>query len=256
MITIILHGCNGHMGRMISETAAVRDDMKIVAGVDLDTNQSFDYPVYETMAECKAIAADVIIDFSTARAVDDVVHFVAETKIPAVICTTGLTMEQQKKLEEVSKSAALLRSANMALGVNLMMKLAADAARVLADKGYDMEIVEKHHRRKVDAPSGTALAIADAVNAVCGGSYHYCYGRAERHEARDPKEIGISSVRGGTIPGDHDVIFAGEDEVLTISHTAYSRKIWAQGALAAAEFLAGKRPGYYRMTDVIGDVLR
>lgn len=255
MIRMILHGCNGHMGRMVSEAALEDQDVEIVAGVDVDFTRRYEYPVFASMKETSAVKADVIVDFSVAKAVDEVINYSAETGIPAVICTTGLKEEQLKKLEEASGKTAILRSANMALGVNLMMKLAADAARILSENGYDIEIVEKHHRRKVDAPSGTALALADSINAACGQRYSYCYGRAERHEARPASEIGISAVRGGTIPGDHDVIFAGEDEVLTISHTAYSRKIWAKGACTAAKFLAGRPAGYYTMMDVIGDVI-
>lgn len=256
MTKIILHGCNGHMGRMISETAAEDTEIQIVAGVDTDTAAHYAYPVFGTLEETAGIEADVLIDFSIARAVNAVIDYVGRTGLPAIICTTGLTMEQQIRLEEISKTAAVLRSANMALGVNLVMKLAADAASVLAANGFDIELVEKHHRRKVDAPSGTALAIADSINEACGRAFRYVYGRSERHEARNAKEIGISAVRGGTIPGDHDVIFAGEDEVITISHSAYSRKIWAKGAFTAAKYLAGKPAGYYTMADVIGDVLQ
>lgn len=255
MIKIILHGCNGHMGRMLSETAAAGCGAEIVAGVDIDTEARFAYPVFGTMGECAGIGADVIVDFSVAAAVDEALRFAGEAGIPLIVCTTGLSEEQRGRLEELSSSVAVLQSANMALGVNLLMKLAADAARVLADKGYDIEIVEKHHRRKLDAPSGTALALADAVNEACGGVYRCACGRAGLCEARDPKEIGISAVRGGTIPGDHDVIFAGEDEVITISHRAYSRRIWAEGAIAAAKYLAGRPAGFYRMSDVIGAAL-
>lgn len=256
MINIILHGCNGHMGRMICDTAVEETGIRIAAGVDVDTAVHYDFPVFEHMSDISGVEADVIIDFSVARAVDELISYVEKTQIPAIICTTGLTMEQQIRLEEASKKTALLRSANMALGVNLLIRLAADAAKILAANGYDIEIVEKHHRRKVDAPSGTALAIADSINDACDGQFRYVYGRSERHEARDPHEIGISAVRGGTIPGDHDVIFAGEDELITLSHTAYSRKIWAKGAFTAARFLAGKPAGYYTMADVIGDVLK
>ena len=255
MIRILLHGCNGHIGRMICETAKEDPAAVIAAGVDIDTTRNYDFPVYSSMKEVPAGTADVIVDFSVAKAVDEVIDYAAETGIPAVVCTTGLSEGQLQKLSEASGKAAVLRSANMALGVNLLLKLAADAAKILSDKGYDIEIVERHHRRKLDAPSGTALALADSMNEACGGKFSYCYGRAERHEARPASEIGISAVRGGTIPGDHDVIFAGEDEVITLSHTAYSRKIWAKGALNAAQFLAGKPAGYYTMMDVIGDAL-
>ena len=256
MTRIILHGCNGHMGKMISSTALEESGISIAAGVDIDTTVNFGYPVFSSMKEAGgAVSADVVVDFSVAKAVDEVIEFAAETGIPSVICTTGLSEAQLKRIEEVSGTTAILRSANMALGVNLLLKLAADAAKILSAKGYDIEIVEKHHRRKLDAPSGTALALADSVNAACGGKYTYCYGRADRHAPRDAAEIGISAVRGGTIPGDHDVIFAGEDEVITLSHTAYSRKVFAKGALSAAAFLAGKPAGYYTMLDVIGDDL-
>ncbi|MBQ7536167.1 MAG: 4-hydroxy-tetrahydrodipicolinate reductase [Stomatobaculum sp.] len=255
MTRIILHGCNGHMGKIVSSTALEESGVKIVAGVDIDTTVNYDFPVCSSMKEVSADSADVVVDFSVAKAVDEVIDYAAETGIPTVICTTGLTETQLKRIDEVSKTAPILRSANMALGVNLLFKLAADAAKILSAKGYDIEIVEKHHRRKLDAPSGTALAIADAINAACDDKFTYCYGRSERHAPRDAAEIGISAVRGGTIPGDHDVIFAGEDEVITLSHTAYSRKIWAKGALSAAAFLAGKPAGYYTMMDVIGDAL-
>lgn len=256
MIKIILHGCNGHMGRMVSETAAEDPDVEIAAGVDQNAEKTFGYPVYGSLEELTDLKADVLIDFSTAKAVDEVISFALRTKIPSVVCTTGITLEQQQALEDAAKTAPILRSANMALGVNLVMKLAAQAAKVLAKNGYDIEIVEAHHRRKVDAPSGTAIAIADSINAECGDRYHYVYQRTDRRESRDANEIGISSIRGGTIPGRHDVIYAGDDEVITISHSAYSRKIWARGALTAAKFLAGKPAGYYTMDDVLGDALK
>ena len=168
-----------------------------------------------------------------------------------VLCTTGLSGEQLAAVEKASQVTAILRSANMSLGVNLLLKLVSDAARVLAGSGFDMEIVEKHHNQKVDAPSGTALALADSMNQAMDGQYAYTCDRSTRREKRNPKEIGISSVRGGSIVGEHDVIFAGRDEVLTLSHTAYSKAIFAKGALEAAKFLAGKKPGMYSMTDVV-----
>jgi 4-hydroxy-tetrahydrodipicolinate reductase len=251
VIKIILHGCNGAMGRVISEMAADDADLSIAAGTDISTEQHFTYPVYRTLEEIPAESADVLVDFSVAAAVDEVISYAEKHHMPAVVCTTGLSEEQLKRLSEAAKSTAVLRSANMSLGVNLLQKLAADAARTLAAAGFDIEIVEKHHHRKLDAPSGTALALADSVNEACGNTYHYVYDRSTRHAARDPKEIGISSVRAGSIVGDHDIIFAGEDEVITLSHTAYSRKIFAKGALSAARFLAGKPAGFYGMADVI-----
>ena len=255
MVRILLHGCNGHMGRVVSDLARGEQDLKIVCGVDINTEQHYDFPVFGTMKEAAGTAVDVIVDFSTAKAVDPVIDFAAEQGIPAIICTTALTESQLQHLDEASKKTAILRSANMALGVNLLMKLAADAAKVLRQNGFDIEIVEEHHRRKIDAPSGTALAIADKINEACSGVYSYNYGRADRHEARPKDEIGISAVRGGTIPGNHDVIFAGEDEVIRIQHTSYSRSIWAKGAFSAARYLNGKPAGYYTMMDVIGDAI-
>jgi len=251
VIRILLHGCNGAMGKVISEMAAEDKDLSVCCGVDLSGLKNYDYPVFKTLKECEGIPADVIVDFSTASAVDGVLSFAAERKIPAVVCTTGLNESQISRLKKTAEETAVLRSANMSLGINLILKLAAEAAKTLTDAGFDVEIVEKHHHRKLDAPSGTAIEIADSVNRACGSRYHYVYDRSGRHEARNPEEIGISSVRAGSIVGDHDLIFAGDDEVITLSHTAYSRRIFAKGALAAAKFLAGKPAGFYTMSDVI-----
>ena len=193
-----------------------------------------------------------MIDFSTAGAVDGLLAYCVEKKLPVVLCTTGLSEEQQRRVEETAGTAAVLQSANMSLGVNLLLKLVEAGARALAPAGFDMEIVEKHHSRKLDAPSGTAIALADAANRAMGDAYHYVYDRSGRRQKRDPREIGISSVRGGSIVGEHDVIFAGMDEIVTLSHTAFSRSIFAKGALEAAVFLAGKEPGLYSMADVLG----
>ena len=172
-------------------------------------------------------------------------------KVPCVLCTTGLSGEQLAKIEEASKEVAILKSANMSLGINTLLKLLKDAAAVLAPAGFDIEIVEKHHNLKVDAPSGTALALADSINEEFENEYEYIYDRSQKREKRSKKEIGISAVRGGTIVGDHDVIFAGVDEVITFSHTAYSKAVFGKGAVQAAKFLAGKPAGYYNMSHVI-----
>ena len=185
------------------------------------------------------------------RKPDGLLAYSCKKQVPVVLCTTGLSGEQLAAVEKASQVTAILRSANMSLGVNLLLKLVSDAARVLAGSGFDMEIVEKHHNQKVDAPSGTALALADSMNQAMDGQYAYTCDRSTRREKRNPKEIGISSVRGGSIVGEHDVIFAGRDEVVTLSHTAYSKAIFAKGALEAAKFLAGKKPGMYSMTDVV-----
>ena len=185
-------------------------------------------------------------------AFDALLDYCESTKTPVVLCTTGLSEEQLEKVKKVSGNVAVLRSANMSLGINLLMKLLKEAAEKLVPAGFDMEIVEKHHNLKLDAPSGTAIALADSINEEFNNEYEYVYDRSQRREKRPQKEIGISAVRGGTIVGDHDVIFAGKDEVITFSHTAYSKALFGQGAVSAAKFLAGKGPGMYSMKDVIG----
>lgn len=250
MIKAIMHGCNGAMGQVISSLAEADGEMEIVAGVDLNTERKNSYPVYASLEECPR--ADVIIDFASAKAVDHLLDYCAATGTPVVLCTTGLSEEQIRRVEETAEKAAVLRSANMSLGINLLLKLVKEAARVLAAADFDIEILEKHHNRKLDAPSGTALALADSINEAMESQYHYVYDRSSRRQKRDPREIGIQSVRGGSIVGEHDVIFAGQDEVITISHIAYSRAIFAKGAVAAAKFLAGKTSGLYDMADVIG----
>ena len=251
MVRVIINGCSGHMGKVVTDVIAEDPDIEAVAGIDITDNHERDYPVFTDPKTC-GVEADAIIDFSNFRAVDGILDFAKERKIPLVLCTTGLTEEQLAKVEEYSQDVAILRSANMSLGINLLLKLVREATEVLKDSGFDIEILEEHHNRKIDAPSGTALALADSINEASGGRYHYVYGRQDRHEKRDAKEIGISSIRGGTIVGVHDVIYAGTDEVVEIRHTAYSRAIFAKGAVAAAKFLAGKKAGKYDMADVIG----
>ncbi len=250
MVRMIMHGCSGAMGRTIGELVKGQDAIAIVAGVDLNDSVKQDYPVYKALEDVTE-EADVVVDFAAASAVDHLLDFCAEKKMPVVLCTTGLSGDQAEKVSQAAEKTAVLRSANMSLGINLLLKLVREAAQTLAEAGFDMEIVEKHHNQKVDAPSGTALALADSVNEAMGSQYHYVYGRSERHEKRDQKEIGISAVRGGSIVGEHDVIFAGKDEVVTLSHTAYSKAIFAKGAIEAAKFLAGKKAGLYSMADVI-----
>lgn len=251
MVKILMHGCNGAMGQVISNLALENDEAKIVAGVDISGEVKNDYPVFTTLEACD-VPVDVIIDFSTAKAIDGLLDYVEDKKIPVVLCTTGLSDAQIERAKEVSKEVAVLKSANMSLGVNTVFKLAAMAAQILASKGYDMEIVEKHHNRKLDAPSGTALAIADAINEAMNGEYSYTLDRSARRQKRDPKEIGIQAVRGGTIVGEHEVFYCGPDEVIEIKHTAYSRAIFGKGALSAAIYLADQGAGMYTMSDVIG----
>jgi len=251
MVKVIMHGCNGHMGQVISGLTAQDQEVKIVAGIDISDCRENGYPVFTDINACD-VQADVMIDFSSFKATDGVLDYCRAKKLPLVLCTTGLTPQQLEKVKECSKETAILRSANMSLGINIMLKLIQDAAKVLAGAGFDMEIVEKHHKLKCDAPSGTALALADSLNEAMDGRYHYVYDRSQVHQSRDELEIGISAVRGGTIVGDHDVIFAGPDEVVTVSHRAYSKAVFGKGAVEAAKYLAGKPAGMYDMQDVIG----
>lgn len=250
MVKIIMHGCNGKMGQVISGMLASDSEAQLVAGVDVFDDGHNPYPVFRNIWECD-VEADCLIDFSSAAAVDAMLDYCLEKKLPCVLCTTGLSEEQLQKVEKVSEKIAVLRSANMSLGINLLLKLLKNAAGILAPAGFDMEIVEKHHNLKADAPSGTALALADSINEELDNAYTYICDRSTRRQKRPEKEIGISAVRGGTIVGDHDVIFAGEDEVITFSHRAYSKAVFAKGAVQAAKFLAGKPHGKYDMSDVI-----
>ena len=251
MVRIIMHGCNGKMGQVITGLVADDPNAQIVAGIDIADNRDNGYPVFTDIKKCD-VAADVIVDFAAAAAVNALLDYSVEKQIPVVLCTTGLSDEQLARVKESSKKVAILKSANMSLGINTLMKLLKDAANVFAPAGYDIEIVEKHHNQKVDAPSGTAIALADSINEARGGEYEYVYDRSQVRKKRDKKEIGISAVRGGTIVGEHEVIFAGIDEVIEFKHTAYSKSVFAKGAVEAAKFLAGKPAGMYDMADVIG----
>ncbi|MCR4867805.1 MAG: 4-hydroxy-tetrahydrodipicolinate reductase [Lachnospiraceae bacterium] len=250
MTRVIMHGCNGRMGQMITGIVTNDPDVDIVAGVDVSDHIKNNYPVFKSISECD-VQADVIIDFANASAVDVLLEYAAGRQIPVVLCTTGLSEAQLEHMKQTSEKVAILKSANMSLGINTIMKLLKEITPLFAESGFDIEIVEKHHNQKLDAPSGTALALADSVNEALGNEYEYVYDRSNRREKRPKKEIGISAVRGGSIVGDHDVIFAGMDEVVTISHTAYSRAVFGKGAVAAAKFLADKGPGMYDMSDVI-----
>lgn len=250
MVKMIMHGCNGKMGQVITGICKEDENIEIVAGVDPYTGLENSYPVFAKISECD-VEADVIVDFAAAPAVDDLLAYSVEKQIPVVLCTTGLTEEQLAKVEGTSKQVAVLKSANMSLGINMLMDLLQKAAKVLAPAGFDMEIVEKHHNQKVDAPSGTALALADSINEALDNAYDYKYDRSQERKKREKYEIGIQAVRGGNIVGEHEVIFAGTDEVIEFKHTAYSKGVFAKGAVEAAKFLAGKPAGRYEMSDVI-----
>lgn len=251
MVRAIMHGCNGSMGQVISGLIEQDGEICIAAGIDAYTEKKNSYPVFSSLEACD-VEADVVIDFSNAKAVDSLLHACVQKKLPVVVCTTGLSPSQTALVEETAKQIAVLRSANMSLGVNVLLKLLKEAAKVLAPAGFDIEILEKHHNQKVDAPSGTALALADSINEALDQVYTYKYDRSTERVKRKKDEIGIQAIRGGTIVGEHDVYFAGKDEVITFSHTAYSKAIFANGAIQAAKFLAGKEPALYSMADVIG----
>lgn len=250
MVRAIMHGCNGRMGQVVSGLVKEDTGIEFVAGIDSYTEKKNDYPVFAKISDCN-VEADVIIDFSNAAAVDDLLDYCVEKQVPVVLCSTGLSEEQLQKVEEASKKVAVLKSANMSLGINLLLKLLQNATRVLAPAGYDIELVERHHNQKLDAPSGTAIALADSINETMDNAYEYVYDRSQVRKKRDAKEIGISAVRGGTIVGEHEVIYAGTDEVIEFKHTAYSRTVFGKGAVEAAKFLAGKEAGRYYMADVI-----
>ena len=250
MVNVILHGCNGRMGQMLSTLIAADEEMTVVAGIEPSGEAKNEYPVYKNFDEFKD-EADVIIDFSTASAMDSLLTYCEKTHTPLVLCSTGLSEDQLDRVEKLASESAVLISANMSLGINVLLKLLKNITKTLYGNGFDIEIVEKHHNQKLDAPSGTALALADVMkNELEDISYNF--NRTEVRKKRDKNEIGISSVRGGTIVGEHEVIFAGTDEVVEIRHTAYSRAVFAKGAMSAAKFLKGKNAGKYDMSDVIG----
>lgn len=251
MIRILMHGCNGRMGKAIDELLKEEKELIVVAGVDAYFGEEKKYPIYQSLSACKE-KADVVIDFSNAEAVDELVAFCVEEKLPLVLCTTGLSEKQLAEVNLVATKIPVLKSANMSLGINLLLEMLKDATRVLATKGYDIEILERHHNQKVDAPSGTALALADAINEELEVPFDYVYDRSPVRQKRGQEEIGIVALRGGTIVGEHEVMFAGSDEVITFKHAAHSRMVFAKGAMEAARFLVNQSPGMYNMGDVIG----
>ncbi|MBE5938906.1 MAG: 4-hydroxy-tetrahydrodipicolinate reductase [Lachnospiraceae bacterium] len=251
MVRIIMRGCNGKMGRNITDLVKADSEAEIVAGIDFFDGVKNDYPVYKSMGEVKE-EADVVIDFASPDMLDDLLEYGIANNVALVLCTTGYSLDDLDKINEASKKVAILRSANMSVGINTMMKVLETVSAVLADAGFDIEIVEKHHNQKLDAPSGTALALADTINECLDDEYTYTYDRSDKREKRPKKEIGLSAVRGGTIVGEHEIIFAGTDEVLEFKHTAYSKVIFGKGAIQAAKFLKGKEAGMYNMRQVIG----
>ena len=238
MINIIMNGCNGKMGRVITRLAGEDPDCRIVCGVDINTSVENEYPVFENIRDFDG-DADVIIDFSHPSTLTATLEYATSKNIPAIICTTGLSSDQKDEIVKASEKTAIFFSANMSIGVNLIVELAKKAAKVL-EGSFDIEIIEKHHNQKIDAPSGTALMIADSVSEVLQSESVYTYDRHSVRKKRSPNEIGIHSVRGGSIVGEHSVIFAGQDEVIEIKHQATSKEVFAAGAVKAAKFIKGK----------------
>lgn len=248
MTTIAICGCNGKMGRVIAECAAQREDCTVVAGIDVNTS-SREFPVYGSPFDMKE-RPDVVIDYSHPSSLERLLDYGKLTGVPLVIATTGFTSKQIEGIRKAAEQIPVFFTFNMSLGIHLLTELARKAATVLGDQ-FDIEIVEKHHSRKVDAPSGTAIMLADAVAEARGGSMQFTYDRHSCRRPREKSEIGIHSVRGGTIVGEHDIIFAGHDETITLSHSAASKDVFAVGSLSAAVFLKGKPSGLYSMADLV-----
>lgn len=252
MISILINGCNGRMGQVVSRLAREDESVNIAAGVDVSPEKaSNDFPVYPSLNDVKE-KVDVIIDFSNIKGLYELLDYGIRNHTPIVICTTGQSQEDKDRIKAASKSVAILTSANMSVGINLILSLVKTAAKALGDS-FDIEIVERHHNQKADSPSGTALAIADSINTALDNSREYVYGRHSKTEKRTRREIGIHAVRGGNIVGDHSIIFAGAGEVIEINHSALSRDVFGIGALAAAKYLYNKGPGLFNMDDVINN---
>ncbi len=247
---IILSGACGRMGKAVTQATVASEDCEIVAGVDVCTSDTLPYPVYNSFSDIKE-KADVIIDFSHHSAVASVLDYAKEHNLPAVIATTGHNEDECSYIEKAAEDVAVFYSRNMSIGINLTIALAKKAASVLGSS-FDIEIIEEHHSKKLDAPSGTALMIADALKETLDGNAEYIYDRHLDRRERTKNEIGIHSVRGGSIVGEHEIIFAGKDEVVRIHHSAFSREVFAKGALSAAAFLVGKSKGFYNMEDMLG----
>ncbi|MEE0840912.1 MAG: 4-hydroxy-tetrahydrodipicolinate reductase [Acutalibacteraceae bacterium] len=249
MKNVILNGCFGRMGKVITELTQKSDTLNICAGVDAFGSGNAQFPVYKQINDVKE-KADVIIDFSNPSALDNLLTYAISTKTPLVLATTGFSMQQIEKIESAAKQIPIFFTFNMSLGINLLTALSKKAAQVLGSD-FDIEIIEKHHNQKLDAPSGTAIMLADSINQVYGDTLQYEYDRHSKRMARPKNEIGIHSVRGGTIVGEHEVIFAGKDEVISLSHSASSRDVFACGAVRAAHFIIDKSAGLYDMNMLI-----
>ncbi len=250
MIKLILCGCDGHMGKVIADYVSEMDNFEIVAGMDRANSHGYDFPVFEDINEFEGVA-DAMIDFSNPSTLEKVLKYTTERNVPLVEASTGFSSDEISKIHEASKKTAILYSGNMSLGINVLLSLAKKAASAL--EGFDIEIIEKHHNKKVDAPSGTAFMIAKAIEGELEEENEFVYGRQGNDTKRKPNEIGIHAVRGGTIVGEHTVIFAGVDEIIEIKHSAMSKKVFAVGSINAAKFLVGRESGLYNMDDLFAD---
>ena len=251
MVKIAITGANGKMGRVIASLAAARSDCKVIGGVDLNDTPNGAFTIVKLPFDLPE-RPDVIIDFSHPSALDDLLSYCTINHVPLVAATTGYTDEQIAKIKKTSEQMPIFFTFNFSLGINLLVDLAKRATKVLGDQ-FDIEIVEKHHNLKKDAPSGTAIMIAEAINEELGNKMHYVYDRHSVRKPREKTEIGMHSIRGGTIVGEHDVIFAGRDEVITLSHSAGSKQVFAVGSVNAAVFLSGCEKGLYQMSDLLSE---
>lgn len=252
MTRIIMNGCNGKMGQVITRLVNEDSECEIAAGFDINDTIENSYPVFSNPDDFSG-EADVVIDFSHPSSLTTILNFCKKRKMPIIICTTGLSDEQKKEFEAASKEIPVFFSANMSLGINLLIALAKKAAKLL-EGNFDIEIVERHHNQKIDAPSGTALAIADAIDETLSYPAEYVYDRHSVRRKRKKTEIGLHAVRGGTIVGDHDIIFAGNDEVIELKHSAASKEVFAVGAIRAAKFITDKPAGMYNMSDILSNI--
>ncbi len=254
MLKILMHGSGGMMGKTISKILETTDEVEIGAGIDpfYDGSES-KYPVFRSLEECN-VKCEVCIDFSVASACDSLMDYCVKNNMPVVLCTTGLSKDSKKKVNEASKKIAVFKSANMSLGINLISNMLKKMSRVLYDANFDIEIVEKHHSKKIDAPSGTALFLASSIDKGLDEKLKRVYDRSNITEKRSKNELGIHAVRGGSIIGEHSIIFAGLDEVIEVKHTAYSKEVFAVGAINAAKFLKNKTRGTFTMEDLFNSI--
>ena len=250
-IKILISGASGKMGHAVAAAVSSREDCVISAGVDLRTESYADFKIYPDFSALPE-KPDVVIDFSNPAILDNLLHYCLVNGIPCVLATTGYSEEQTAKIRKAAESIPVFFSFNMSLGINPLVQLAKKATAILGNQ-FDIEIVEKHHNQKIDAPSGTALMIADAINNSLNNQYHYVYDRHSKRQKREKTEIGLHAIRGGTIVGEHDIIFAGHDEVITLSHSAASKEVFAVGAVNAAVFLKHQKPGMYDMSALMSD---